>query len=182
MKKTVVLFWLALFAAGMAGSCNKPYTPPEIIGTWGSYLSDYSPFMLYGNAEALDYYPDLKSKVEEANEVMNQILKDPETISISEDGTFTFIFRSGDIARGSYIQNGSYIYFTFTSGHYPEVEALFGETDGITMILHLNSLIIRPIYLGLLDLDIDEYELLFGESNPILSDMRAEVAFSFTHK
>ena len=182
MKKTVFLFWLALFVAGLAVGCNKPFTPPEIVGTWGSYLSDYEPFFLYGDAEALDYYPDLKIKVDDANDMMNQVLKDPETISILEDGTFTFIFRSGDIAKGSYLQNGSYIYFTFTSGHYPEVEALYGETDGVNMFLYLNSLIIKPIYLRLIDLDSDEYELLFGESNPILTDMRAVLVFSFNHK
>ena len=182
MKKTVLLLWLALFAAGMAVSCNKPLTPPEIVGTWGSYLYDYNPFYLLGNAEELESYPELKSKVYDAYDMMTQVLKDPETITILEDGTFTFIFRSGDIANGQYIQNGSFIYFTFTSGHYPQVDAIFGETDGINMILHLNSLIVKPIYLGFLDLKSDEYELLFGELNPIITDMRAEVAFTFNHK
>jgi len=180
MKKTPHLFpfCLLLFNLLFIAGCNKPYTPPEIVGTWNLSPESYQSFWVFGNPDAMLFYPELDEKIKDAMTIIEKTPKDPESITIEEDGHFKCKLVSGEIASGTWSQQNQVIYFYFTSGHYPEVDYLISETDGVNMFLYFSTLTMKPPFLELLDLNNDEYEILFGNEDPIITSVERQIVYT----
>ncbi|MDR2585087.1 MAG: hypothetical protein LBC84_02540 [Prevotellaceae bacterium] len=176
MKKTV--FSLLLILA--INSCNTPYTPPEVVGTWIISAAETQTFYLYGQGYSLDIYPELKEKVFAASDIMQDLLKDPKSIILEKDGKFQFKFFSGDIARGNYTQENNIVFFKFETDHYPQVDGLFAETNGVDLLLYLSSVIVKPMFLQYLNATDEEINILFGADNPLLLDMEGAILYKIS--
>jgi len=178
-KKRTSFPYIALLAFGFwTTSCNKPYTPPEMIGTWhigapvqGNMLYSY----VDANSEIAHrienlYFEgliseELQEKLHNASVATAETLEELRTVSFSLDGTFTLTFDFQPSAYGTFTQDGSYLYFTCETNHYPEVEGKFlGMSDGTILIIYPSSLTLMPLFLPYLT--EEEIELVFGTANP----------------
>jgi len=179
MNKKINPIFMSIILLVMAtnfSSCNKPYTPPEMTGSW-SFLDNS--FSLTVNQLALGYTELLETKLIAAVERMKDVqkLNDPQTIKLASDGTFQFIFSTLDVATGTYRQENQIIYFTFLSGHYPEIEELIGYSDGIYLEIHLSILTFESLFVACLDVELEEYERLFHAEDPIIREMSAFIVY-----
>ena len=174
MKKNCLIFHLLtllcvtlLFTTG----CNKPYTPPEVVGNW-SFLDNA--FNLYVNSTLEGYTPSLENKLIDAVNRMKDVLVEPNAIRLASDNSFHFIYKSGEMSTGTYTQSQQTLVFQFTA---LEVSELIGYTDGEYLELLFSVLTLKPLFLSLFDLESEEFEILFREDNPVISGMEASVIF-----
>lgn len=192
MKTRTVTFWLgaALFVSGFCiTSCNKQFTPPEVVGVWnigavikGNRIKSMADFSsetydhLYANG-LIDYqqrlnlpqeFAYLEEVIETAFQAINTFLEDHQVIRINEDHTFNITSASFfQNAAGTYTQDGSYLFFTCTTGHFPETNGSFmGGTDGYMMEIYPSTLILTPIFLSYLS--AEESTFLFGTDTPLI--------------
>ena len=180
MKKVIFPLLMYLPIIGLAcgtNSCNKPYTPPDITGTW-SY-QDFL-FAIQVNKTVNGYDSELEKKLSEAVYQMDAAVTDPQTIVINPDNTFKFMYAYTEMGTGTYsIDNLGYIYYTFTSGFYPYKEAI-ALSDGTLMELYLNLDTVKPIFLSFLDVEGEVLNLLFDKDNPIITGMQASTIYRRT--
>ena len=191
MKKKNITFslCLALFVLGAPfSSCNKPFVPPDLVGTWMIGHSSDHEIKCYLEFDMLtvehlkstilelngdyewDFPPEyslLKQKIDWAADATKAFLEDLQTITIYEDGTFRFTYESFlSDATGTYEQENSYIFFHCSTSHYPEAEGvLFALSNGSEMEVRPHSLILMSHFLP--HFAEEEIELIFGNSKPI---------------
>jgi len=170
----ITLFVIVLFSSG----CNKTNTQFNVAGNWSYFKSTFSFFV---NNTHLAYTSQLEVKLLQASNLMRTVLDDPQTIIIEPDGTFRFIFKSNNIAFGTYIIDGQIITFKFSSGHYPEVESLIAVTDSNYLNLYLSMITLKPIFLSFFDLNLKDYDSLFNEIDPIIEYMESSILFKLSN-
>jgi hypothetical protein len=167
-------------------SCNKPFVMPNLTGTWkiGAIIkgNKYEAQIAFHQASQ-DRLNQLELSGKLTDEIIDkisfaakstiEILTDLKTITFSSDGTFQFTYASTFIpATGTFTQDGTYVFFTFLSGHFPEATGqLMGNTDGLNFDLYFTTSTITPIFMSYLILDPDERELLFGEDDHFSFDL-----------
>ena len=196
MKKKVypsLLLLALLFISFSTSTCNKPFTPPNMVGTWtigtsigGSVVESFISFDRVSldrlnNLDAAQLLSEsLKTRITDAATATNISLRDLRTITFFSDGTFTFTFETSYNAQGTYTQDGSYIFFTCATGHFPEVDGfVLGISDGSLLEVYPSTLTLMPIFMNFLDIDSDERELLFGNPlEPVISGMEAIIYFT----
>jgi len=176
MKKKsliIILTFYSIFIFSLS-SCNSKAAPYEIFGTW-TYINNS--FSLSYNRTVIGFTPQLENKIIEACNKMSTILVDPHSIILDSEGNFRFIFKSNDVATGSYSLDKQILTFIITSGHYPEVESLFAVTDGELLELYFGILSFKQIFVSLLELSDEELHLLFREENPVINRIDASILY-----
>jgi len=188
-KLSILLHFVLLAFCFWTTSCNKPFTPPEMIGTWHIGASDQGNMLysyVHANIEISNRIEnlyiegliseELEEKLHDAFVATSETLEGLRTVTFSADGTFTFTYDFQLNAYGTFTQEDSYIYFTCETNHYPEVEGkLIGMSDGSLLIIYPSSLTLMPLFLPYFT--EEEIELVFGTPNPN-TGLEAAIYFS----
>ena len=165
---------------GLVG-CNKTYTPPDIVGTWGMpepylrivtnpdvYIEDYS--LQQRMASKIDAATQKRSFWEEFQERLESYedYDYPKTFSLNLNNTFSFTYVSNRILTGTYEQSGHIVIFSDLASP-PNI--IHGEADDLLLWLHLfnktqgNRDPLHYDIMDLFDLDAEErgaYEVLIA--------------------
>ena len=159
-----LLIMLSFLIAGLS-SCNKPYTPPEIVGTWTLNSAEVY-FGLIFNIETYESFPQsLKDKIQQSPQLMEDVLKELKTITILENNTFTLTHASGQKSSGTYTQDNQYINFTFSPDYYPNANEWQAIAEDKSLWLYPNYQYIKSLFITLTGLDNVESDLVFNENN-----------------
>lgn len=184
---SLVLYVALLFFGLNISHCNKPFTPPEIVGVWrlgaliqgqtvkafADFNNDTYAFLLAkdlidqnGNLHLPEGYEGLKDKISDAFTDVLLFLEDINSITLKEDGTFQFSSLSQtQNAAGTYKQENQFIFFYCTTPHFEEVDgSLLAATDGNVLELYPSTLILTSFFSTFFS--EEELELLFGSIKP----------------
>jgi len=192
MKNQRLLLLLLIVLPFILTNCNKKYEPPVLTGTWAIDTSQV--FFDAGWDDRLREFDnltgsELEKRVVDSYQNMRTALKQPASINIHPNNTFDFNYVY-DTDSGTYIQDGAYLTFKFTSGRYPN--GLLGVSDGVQLTLLINSQDIISLMTNVVPLTTDEAAFLFEgkappeldlpsfNENPIIRYLEAYVAYKRT--
>ena len=167
---------LVLFLGLCVSNCNKASEPPVVTGVWKIDTAgiDWAASIDYERLSDQGYSDQFYASYNP----IRIALRDPQTITLEPDNSFSFIFKNGEIATGTYEQNYTVIYFYLNTP--PFTDGVFAYTNGQILDLRLGPLYLRPIMLSVFDLTLEEAEDLLEGDNPIVSYMEASVPFRLT--
>ncbi|MCL2727869.1 MAG: hypothetical protein FWD56_05750 [Bacteroidales bacterium] len=174
----------------LLSSCNKKYLPPEITGTWSIDTSQVFYDAGWDKERMIQYEEitgiDLEKRFVDSYQNVRKEFKQPSSILMLPDNSCQFI-NQDSIDSGTYVQDGSYITFTFVSGRYPN--GIWGVSNGAELTLLVNPQDIIDVITNIAKFTEEEAAFLFEgktpfgldfplmDGNPVIKYLEAYIPF-----